>query len=120
MRSFLAWIAPAVASFAAWWIFLGTDANDVYSVAQVAGLVVVLLVIAIACGWFARRSELLPVIVSSVMGVAAACWASWSDDESGLFIVGWGMVVVGTALFAVLVVLVTHAVRQSREGRVTP
>lgn len=120
MRSFLVWIAPAIASFAAWWIFLGTDANDVYSVAQVAGLVVVLLVIAIACGWLARKSELLPVIVSSVVGVAAACWTSWSDDDSGLFVVGWLMVVIGTAVCAVLVILVTNAVRRSREGRVTP
>ncbi|SKB02757.1 hypothetical protein [Aeromicrobium choanae] len=117
MRAFLSWILPAVATFAAWWLFLGTDENDNYSVLQVAGLVVVLIVIGIAAGWLARSSELLGVIVSAVVGVAAACWASWSDDESGLFVVGWGMVVFGTVLSTVLVVMITSAFRQSRQRR---
>ncbi|GAA3548783.1 hypothetical protein AFL01nite_23270 [Aeromicrobium flavum] len=116
MRALLAWLLPAVATFAAWWAFLGTDADGQYSVAQVLGLVVVLLLVGVACGWLARRTELLGVIVSAVVGVAVACWTDWApDDDSGLFIVGWGMVVFGTAVFGALLVLVTSAVRRSRD-----
>lgn len=117
MRAFLAWILPAAATFAAWWVFLGMDEDDQYTVPQVAGLVVVLFAIGVACGWLARRTELLGVIVSAVVGVAAACWTSWSDDESGMFVVGWIMVVFGTIVGAVAIVTVTAAARQRREGR---
>lgn len=117
MRAFIAWILPALVTFAAWWMFLGTDQNDVYTVPQVAGLVVALIVIGVACGWFARRADLLPMVVSAVMGVAAACWTSWSDDESGLFVVGWLMVVVGTAVAATLLIVVTWSARQRNAAR---
>lgn len=120
MRSFLSWILPAVATGAAWWLFLGMDTNDTYSVPQVAGLVVVLLAIGIAGGWFARRSELLGVIVSAVVGVAVACYSSWSDDDTGLFMIGWIMVVFGMTVSSVLVVMITAAVRHGREGSTTP
>ena len=120
MRAFLSWLLPAAATFAAWWVFLGMDENDVYSVPQVAGLVLVLLAIGITAGWLARRTELLGVIVSAVVGVAAACWLSWSDDESGLFAVGWVMVVLGMIVGTVLVVVVTASVRQSRERDARP
>lgn len=113
MRAFVSWLLPAAATFAAWWIFLGTDADGQYSVAQVAGLVVVLLVIGIACGWLARSTDLLPFVVSSVMGVAAACWYDWSgDDESGLFVVGWLLVTAGTALGAAAVIVGSWAMRR--------
>lgn len=121
MRPLLTWILPAVATFATWWVFLGTDANDNYAVAQVAGMAVVLLAIAVACGWFATRMDLLAVIVSGVVGVSAACWASWSDDDTGLFVIGWFMVTVGTLIVATAVVTVTWAVRErSRSRRETP
>lgn len=118
MRPFLTWIVPALASFAAWWVFLGTDENDTYSVPQVAGLVLVLIAIAVVCGWFARRTDLLPLIVSAVMGVAVACWSSWSDDDTGLFVIGWFLVVAGTALFGSAIIAITWRLRESaREDR---
>lgn len=117
MRAFIAWILPAVATFAAWWAFMGTDEDDLYTVPQVAGLVLALIVIGVALGWFARRTDLLPMVVSSVMGVAVACWTSWSDDESGLFVVGWLMVVVGTSIGATLLIVITSSVRQSNAAR---
>lgn len=117
MRPLLTWIVPALASFAAWWIFLGTDENDTYSVPQVAGLVLVLIAIAVVCGGFARRTDLLPLIVSAVMGVAVACWSSWSDDDTGLFVVGWMMVVVGTALVGSAIMVLTWRLRESARER---
>jgi len=121
MRALLSWILPAVATFAAWWIFLGGDADDRYSVGQVAGLVVVLVVIGVVCGWLARSNDLLPFVVSATMGVAAACWSSWSDDESGLFVVGVVMVVAGTALGATALIVGSWAMRRrlsADDGRV--
>lgn len=117
MRAFLSWILPAVVTFAAWWMFLGMDENDQYTVPQVAGLVLALIVIGVALGWFARRNDLLPVIVSSVMGVAAACWTSWSDDETGLFVIGWLMIVFGTAVGATLLVVITWSMRRSMASK---
>ncbi|WP_313405775.1 hypothetical protein [Aeromicrobium sp.] len=113
MRALVSWLLPAVATFAAWWIFLGTDGDGQYTVAQVAGLVVVLLVVGVACGWLARSTDLLPFVVSAVMGVAAACWSDWSgDDDSGLFVVGWLLVTAGTALGAALVIVGAWAMRR--------
>lgn len=121
MRAMLSWILPAVATFAAWWIFLGVDEDDQYTVGQVAGLVVVLLVIGIVCGWLARRNDLLPFVVSTTMGVAVACWTGWSDDESGLFVVGWILVTVAMALVATAVIVGSWAMRRrlsADDGRV--
>ena len=121
MRAMLSWIAPAVATFTAWWIFLGVDSDDQYSVGQVAGLVVVLLVIGVACGWLARSNDLLPFVVSAVMGISAACWSSWSDDESGMFAVGWIMVTAGAALGSAAVIIGSWAMRRglsADDGRV--
>ncbi len=120
MRALLTWILPAVATFAAWWIFLGVDSDDQYTVGQVAGLVVVLLVIGVACGWLARSTDLLPFVVSAVMGVASACWTSWSDDDSGLFVIGWLMVTAGTAIGAAAVIIGAWAMRRrlsAEDGR---
>jgi len=120
MRALIAWIAPAVATYAAWWMFLGFDSDDVYTVAQVAGLVIVLIAIGVACGWYARGTDLLPMIVASVVGISAACWASWSDDITGLFGVGWVMVTAGSACAATAVIVVTYTMRdvvRERYGR---
>ncbi|MET0468295.1 MAG: hypothetical protein ABWZ87_06110 [Aeromicrobium sp.] len=113
MRAMLTWIAPAVATFAAWWIFFGMDADDNYTVPQAAGLVIVLLAIGVACGWIARAMDLLPFVVSAVMGISAACWTSWSDDVTGTFGVGWIMITAGAALGATVVIVGTWAVRQA-------
>ncbi|MBC9224931.1 hypothetical protein H9L21_08590 [Aeromicrobium senzhongii] len=112
MRAFLVWILPAAAAFAAWWIFLGTDSDDQYTVGQVAGLVVVLLVIAVAAGWLARTMDLLPLVVSAVVGISAGCWSSWSDDDSGMFAIGWLMVTAGAAIAATVVIVGSWAVRR--------
>lgn len=121
MRAMLSWIAPAVATFTAWWIFLGVDSNDQYSVGQVAGLVVVLLVIGVVCGWLARSNDLLPFVVSAVMGISAGCWSSWSDDDSGMFVIGWIMVTAGAALGSAAVIIGAWAMRRTLsadDGRV--
>jgi len=120
MRAFLAWILPAAAAFAAWWIFLGSDADDQYTVGQVAGLVVVLLVIGVACGWLARTMDLLPLVASAVVGISAGCWTSWSDSDDGLFVIGWLMVTAGAAIGATVVIVGCWAVRRRIDAKGRP
>ena len=112
MRGMISWLAPAAATFATWWIFLGTDSDDQYTVFQVAAMVAVLLVIGVAFGWSASKMDHFAIIVSAVVGISAACWLSWSDDESGLFGVGWLMVTIGTAVAASALVIITWQLRQ--------
>lgn len=117
MRALLTWIAPALATFAAWWIFFGFDGDGTYSVPQAGGLVMVLLAIGVACGWLARATDLLPFIVSAVVGISSACWTDWSaDDDSGLFAVGWIMITAGALMGAVVVIVGTWLVRRGNHG----
>jgi len=116
MRAFASWLLPALATFAAWWVFLGLDEDGQYTVLQAVGLGLVLIAIGIACGWLVRGLDLLAVIVSAVVGVSVACWISWSrQDDSGLFVIGWFLVTVGVAVAAAAVILVTRAVKLRRE-----
>jgi hypothetical protein len=113
-RTTAALLAPGVATFLAWWAFLGMDANDNYSVPQCAGLVVALVAIGVVVGWLAHRSELAAVICSAALGISVACWMGWSDDDTGLFVIGWLMVTLASFPGAMAVVLSTWALRNSR------
>ncbi len=117
MRGMIAWLVPALCTGATWWLFLGRDDDDTYTVGQVVPVVLILIALGIVFGWFADRSLLLPIIVSSVVGLCAAVYASWSDDESGLFVVGVIMIGVGAAVGATLLVVVTWSIRQHLESR---
>lgn len=114
VRMIAALIAPGVATFLAWWVFLGMDANDNYSVPQCAGLVVALVAIGVATGWLVRRSELTAAICSAAIGISVACWMSWSDDDTGLFVIGWLMITLASFPGAMAVVLSAWAFRSSR------
>jgi hypothetical protein len=74
-----------------------------YSVWQVSGCVVTLIAVAAAGGWW-----LGPWLVAPVMAVAFTVpWAVYaaSSDGSGLWAVGAGLVLIGTAAGATLVSL---------------
>lgn len=112
MRGMLAWIVPAVCTFLTWWTLLGRDDDDVYTVAQVVSVVVILIALGLFFGWIADRMLLLPIIVSSVVGLCVAVYASWSDDESGLFMVGVIMIGLGALIGASVLVVGSWAVRE--------
>lgn len=117
MRGLLAWLAPGACAALTWWIFLGNDDNDVYTVGQVVPVVVILIALGVLFGWFADRMTLLPIIVSSVVGLCSAVYASWSDDETGTFMVGVILVGIGAAVVASALVVGTWAVRQNLLAR---
>ncbi|MEW1700494.1 hypothetical protein [Streptomyces sp. NPDC091278] len=102
--------ATAVVAVAAWAAWLGWDQHrDVhpdgsvsgpYEAWQVAGLVLMLLV---PVCWAAHRRQVVAAAFGTSAGLTLASAVDWSDDSSGLFVIGVGMVALGTlgAAFAV-------------------
>ncbi|MGW7317178.1 hypothetical protein [Streptomyces sp. NPDC054854] len=93
-------IVVAAALWAAW---LGWDQErDVhpdgsttgpYEAWQVIGLVLTLLV---PVYWAASRQYVTAAVLGTSLGLAVAAFYDWSDDGSGLFVIGVGMVLIGS------------------------
>ncbi len=71
-----------------------------YQVWQVAGLVVSLLVV--VC-WAAFRGRVVAAVAGTTAGMTVAAWCDWSDDSTGLFVIGVALVLHGS-LFATALV----------------
>ncbi|WP_372350392.1 hypothetical protein [Streptomyces sp. KL116D] len=92
----------AVLAASAWAAWLGWDQHrDVhpdgsetgpYETWQVLGLALTLL--APVC-WAAARDHVRAAVLGTTAGLTAAAFYDWSDDASGLFVVGVGLVMVG-------------------------
>ncbi|MGW1809698.1 hypothetical protein [Streptomyces sp. NPDC002078] len=97
-------------SLAAWAAWLGWDQHrDVhadgsttgpYEAWQVIGLVFTLL--APVC-WAASRRHLVGTVLGPTLGLTLAAFYDWSDDSSGLFIIGVGLVMIGSLVTTALV-----------------
>jgi hypothetical protein len=112
MKRAIGLVVPGLATFAAWQLTLGL-AEPTYSVRLVAVLVNVLIGIGVATGWWARGTgEALLGCASAVAGIAISCFADWSDDPTGLFMIGWIMVTGSACVTAFIVILGTFAIRQ--------
>ena len=95
--------ALAGVSLAAWAAWLGWDQHrDVqpdgtttgpYEAWQVIGLVLTLL---IPVYWAASRRHIAGAVLGTTAGLTVAAYWDWSDDSSGLFAVGVGMVTLGS------------------------
>jgi hypothetical protein len=98
-------LLPAVVASVLWAAWLGWDQHrDVrpdgsvtgpYEAWQVVGLVLTLL--APVC-WAAARRSAVGAVVGTTAGLTVAASYDWSDDSSGLFVIGVGMVMVGSLL----------------------
>ncbi|CAM5737137.1 hypothetical protein SALBM311S_04130 [Streptomyces alboniger] len=96
-------LVSAGLSLAAWAAWLGWDQHrDVqpdgsttgpYEAWQVIGLVLTLL---LPVYWAASRRYFAGAVLGTTVGLTVAAWYDWSDDSSGLFAVGVGMVMIGT------------------------
>ena len=115
----------AVATAATWFAWLGWDdeyqvdpatgsSSGPYEAWQVVGCVVTLLVLGLAVG--VLFSPWLLAVVPPVFTVAWTVDAAGSDD-SGLFIVGAVLVLVGTSFGAAVVALVAVGLRALRRAR---
>ncbi|MFJ3769196.1 hypothetical protein ACIPQJ_27960 [Streptomyces sp. NPDC090082] len=99
-QAILAMAAIAVAAWAAW---LGWDqirdthpdgsTTGPYQPWQVIGLVLTLLV---PVSWAASHKYGAAAIIGPTVGLTVAAAYDWSDDASGLFVIGVFMVMIGT------------------------
>ncbi len=112
-RLLAALLGPGVATFGAWWLFLGFDSND-YTVPQCAGLVLVLIAIGVVATRVSRGFERVAVVLSAGIGISAGCFTSWMDDDTGMFVIGWMMLTPVAFMGAALVVSLTAVVVDSR------
>ncbi|MFF8727276.1 hypothetical protein ACF073_12405 [Streptomyces sp. NPDC015171] len=112
-------IVLAGVSLAVWAAWLGWDQQrDVhpdgsttgpYAAWQVIGLALTLL--APVC-WAAYRHYTVGTVLGTTAGLTAAAFWDWSDDSTGLFMVGVGLVALGSlAATAVVCGVITAAHR---------
>ncbi|MEU8435956.1 hypothetical protein AB0F18_24185 [Streptomyces sp. NPDC029216] len=118
-------------SVAAWAAWLGWDQHrDVqpdgsetgpYGAWQVIGLV---LTLSVPLYWAASRRHGAAAVLATSAGLAASAWYDWSDDSSGLYVIGVGMVLAGslvaTTVFCALIASATgrgHRGRPAQRGR---
>lgn len=99
----MAILVLAVMTPAVWAAWLGWDQHrDVqpdgsvtgpYEAWQVIGLVLTLLA---PVYWAASRRYIAGAVLGVTVGLTAAAYYDWSDDSSGLFMVGVGMIMMGS------------------------
>ncbi|GJF32130.1 hypothetical protein KNE206_48300 [Kitasatospora sp. NE20-6] len=117
-------LLPALVALAAWAAWLGWDQHrDVhpdgsvtgpYEAWQVIGLVLTLLVPVYLA---ASRGHVAGAALGTSAGLTAAALHDWSDDSSGLFVVGAGMVMVGSLVVTSAVAgLIAAVTRDGRRG----
>ncbi|MFB7369565.1 hypothetical protein ACFC0D_06960 [Streptomyces sp. NPDC056222] len=107
---------------AAWAAWLGWDQHrDVhpdgsvtgpYEAWQVIGLVLTLVA---PVYWAASRHRIPGAVLGTTAGLTAAAFYDWSDDSSGLFVIGVGMVMVGSLVGTYALSALAAAV--TRRGR---
>ncbi|MFF8472678.1 hypothetical protein [Streptomyces sp. NPDC015414] len=121
-QQLLSILVLAGVSMALWAAWLGWDQHrDVhpdgsttgpYEAWQVIGLVLTLL--APVC-WAAFRHHDAAAVLGTSAGLTIAAYYDWSDDSSGLFVVGVGMVLIGSLVATSVVCAVINAA--TRDGR---
>ncbi|MFE7271239.1 hypothetical protein [Streptomyces sp. NPDC057623] len=117
-------LVPAGLALAGWAAWLGWDQHrDVhpdgsttgpYEAWQVIGLVLTLLV---PVYWAASRRHANGAVLGTTAGLTVAAFYDWSDDASGLFVIGVGMVMVGTLAVTAALAAVIGAVIAPRRGQ---
>lgn len=117
-------LVPVALSLAGWAAWLGWDQHrDVqpdgtttgpYEAWQVIGLVLTLLV---PVYWAASRRHVAGAVLGTTAGLTVAAFYDWSDDASGLFMVGVGMVMVGSLVVTAGLSAVIGSVIPPRSGR---
>ncbi|MFD5323819.1 hypothetical protein [Streptomyces sp. NPDC127092] len=119
----LAPFLTALAAAAAWAAWLGWDqVRDVhpdgsvsgpYEAWQVVGLVLTLLV---PVYWTASRRHVVAGALGTTAGLTVAAYVDWSDDASGLYMIGVGMVMVGSLMATLAVSALIASLTGPRGG----
>jgi len=116
-------LLPAGAAPALWAAWLGWDQQrDVhadgtttgpYAAWQVVGLVLTLLV---PVCWAAFRRHVVGAVLGTTAGLTVAASCDWSDDAGGLYMVGVGMVMMGTLAATTVVSAVIASARRDEQA----
>ncbi|ROQ68319.1 hypothetical protein EDD93_2776 [Streptomyces sp. 840.1] len=119
----MAILGLAVVALAVWAAWLGWDQHrDVqpdgsetgpYEAWQVIGLVLTLLA---PVYWAASRRYIAGAVLGVTAGLTVAAYYDWSDDSSGLFMVGVGMVMVGSLAVTGVASAVIASVKTSADS----
>ncbi|MFF3317937.1 hypothetical protein ACFYV5_20835 [Streptomyces sp. NPDC003035] len=121
-------LVPALVAAAAWAAWLGWDQHrDVhpdgsttgpYEAWQVIGLVLTVLV---PVYWAASRRSVEGAVfltaLGTSLGLTVAAVYDWSDDASGLYMIGAGMVMVGSLLVTAAVSALIASATRGRADR---
>ncbi|MET9934936.1 MULTISPECIES: hypothetical protein [unclassified Streptomyces] len=112
---------------AMWVVWLGWDQRyDVrpdgsttgpYEAWQVIGLGLGLLV---PVCWAAFRGHGVAAVLGTSGGLALAAAYDWSDDASGLFVIGAGMIMIGSAATTALAAALTSTLHKAVAGASRP
>jgi hypothetical protein len=118
LLSFVLLTGAAAGAWAAW---LGWDQErpvgphrtetGPYAVWQVAGLVVTLIVTVVVAAYV---RHFVPAVLGPTVGLTFASYSDWSDDNSGLYAVGVGLIMMGTFVGSALVTVIVGALRPER------
>ncbi|MFE4449219.1 hypothetical protein [Streptomyces sp. NPDC056796] len=117
-------LMPALVALALWAAWLGWDQRyDVqpdgtttgpYAAWQVAGLVLTLLAPLYRA---ASRQDIAGPVLGITAGLTIAAAYDWSDDTSGLFVIGVGAVMVGSLVTTAVLSVVIASVKRGGQGR---
>ncbi|MFJ8033126.1 hypothetical protein [Streptomyces sp. NPDC096032] len=120
----LSFLVPAAAALAMWAAWLGWDQHrDVrpdgtesgpYAAWQVIGLLLTLLP---AVYWAASRLGAAGAVLGTTAGLTGAAYYDWSDDASGLFVIGVGLVMLGSLAVTAVVCALVRAAGRGRGRR---
>ncbi|ROP52005.1 hypothetical protein [Streptomyces sp. PanSC9] len=120
----LSFLVPAAAALAMWAAWLGWDQHrderpdgtttGPYAAWQVIGLLLTLLP---AVYWAASRHGAAGAVLGTTAGLTGAAYYDWSDDASGLFVIGVGLVMLGSLAVTAVVCALVRAAGRGRGRR---
>ncbi|MGC4808494.1 hypothetical protein [Micromonospora sp. DT233] len=123
-RALLGGLVLAVATVAVWWAWLGWDTeytfdpetsstSGPYDTWQVVGCVLSLVALAAVGGWLLRPWLVVPVM--TVAFTAAWSWRAATSDDSGLWVIGGVLMLVGMATGSTAVSAGANQLRRRRD-----
>ncbi|WP_406288728.1 hypothetical protein [Embleya sp. NBC_00896] len=122
----LATLVPAAVAMALWAAWLGWDQQrDVYPDGSTTGPYEAWQVIGLGLTlpapvyWAASRGHVAAATLGTTTGLTVAAYYDWSDDSSGLFVIGVGMVMIGS-LFVTSLLSILFASSKRKAGARRP
>ncbi|WUH89867.1 hypothetical protein OG900_06870 [Streptomyces sp. NBC_00433] len=117
---FLPLLLVPVAAWAAW---LGWDQHrDVHADGSVTGpyepwqVIGLVLTLVATVSWAASCGQVTGAVLGTTAGLTAAAYYDWSDDPSGLFLIGVGLVLTASLVATLVLSTVVASLTRARPG----